>query len=122
MDKYIDWNNLSVNFLYNLENDEYIIEGIKEGKKIFVGIYEVLGYTINDKFIWSCDNPYIEKNLTETSKIIKSKIKENSLNEILKKSKKEIEKTNKKIIGITDEINKKRMNYIIINSYRQIYN
>ena len=113
IDKHIDFDNITINLLYDINKDDFIIEGYNKDKKIFVGTYEVLGYKINNKFIWSCDNPYIERNLTELSKTLKKEIKLNKIDEIINQIKEKHR--------IIQHIHNNRLEYIIIKSYIQVF-
>jgi hypothetical protein len=117
IDKHIDFDNISINLLYDINKDEFIIEGFNKDKKIFVGTYEVLGYKINNKFIWSCNNPYIERNLTEISKTLKKKIKSNQIEEIIKETKGKY----RIIEHVSSDDSISKIEYIIIKSYTQVF-
>lgn len=62
--------------------DNYVI--VKSNKYIIKSEYEILGIVIDNKWIWSHDLNFIEKKLTNKSKIISNKLNDYSILDIIK--------------------------------------
>lgn len=118
-----DKNKIDINYLYDSTNDYYILEFVYDNKTKFRCFYEIAGFSINNKFMFSFDNPFIERDIVS---IIKNIVKEKKLkvdNDILDKITKLILKKNYKGL-IENEIkldNVIKKEYIIIKDFIQIY-
>lgn len=119
-----DLNKININYLYDSTNNYYILEFSYENKIKFRCFYEIVGFYINDKFLFGFDNPFIEKDVVTIIKNIvkekKIKVDNNILDNItkllLKEKYKGIIENHYKINNVI------KKEYILIKDFIQIYN
>ncbi len=80
-----DVSNINIMFSNDYNSFDFVI--FHDKKPLLKGTYEVIGY---DNWVWGCDNQYIEKYLTNKSKMLKNKYnwkKTKKINERIDESK-----------------------------------